>query len=74
MTDQSNFPTLLEAFFTDRLMRQRQASPNTIASYRDTFCLLLKFTQQRLKKTPSALTIKDLDASCIGAFLVTIQY
>jgi len=73
MNDQSNFPTLLEAFFTDRLMRQRQASPNTIASYRDTFCLLLRFTQQRLKKSPSVLTIKDLDASCIGAFLEHLQ-
>jgi len=73
MKDQSNFPTLLEAFFTDRLMRQRQASPNTIASYRDTFCLLLKFTQQKLKKNPSVLTIKDLDVSCIGAFLEHLE-
>lgn len=69
MKYQSNFPELLEAFFTDRLMCQRQASPNTIASYRDTFCLLLRFAQQRLKKGPSALTIGDLDAPCIGAFL-----
>lgn len=73
MKDQSNFSTLLEAFFTDHLMRQRQASPNTIASYRDTFCLLLRFTQQRLKKSPSALTIEDLDASCIGAFLEYLE-
>ncbi len=38
--DLDNFPALIEAFFTDRLMRQRQVSPNTIASYRDSFCLL----------------------------------
>ena len=73
MKDQSNFSTLLEAFFTDRLMRQRQASPNTIASYRDSFCLLLRFAQQRLKKTPSTLTIEDLDAPCIGAFLEYLE-
>lgn len=65
----ANFPGLLEAFFTDRLVRQRQASPNTIASYRDTFCLLLRFAQQHLNKAPSALTIEDLDAPFIGAFL-----
>jgi site-specific recombinase XerD len=60
---------LLEAFFTDRLMRERQASPHTIAAYRDTFRLLLAFLQQRLGKAPSALTLADLDAPLIGAFL-----
>ena len=40
----------LEAFFTDRLVRQRQASPHTIAAYRDTFRLLLAFAQLRIKK------------------------
>ena len=44
----ATFPGLLEAFFTDRLMSQRQASPNTIASYRDAFCLLLRFAKQHL--------------------------
>ena len=65
----NSFSSLLEAFFTDRLMRQRQASPNTIASYRDSFCLLFKFAQQRLKKAPSKLSIEDLNAPFIGAFL-----
>jgi site-specific recombinase XerD len=60
---------LLEAFFTDRLMRERQASPHTIAAYRDTFRLLLAFLQQRLGKAPSALALADLDAPLIGAFL-----
>ncbi len=69
MKQQSNFPALLESFFSDRLMRQRQASPNTIASYRDTFRLLLGFARQRLNKALSALSIEDLDAPCIGAFL-----
>ncbi len=69
MTTLANFPGLLEAFFTDRLMRQRQASPHTIASYRDTFRLLLEFVQLRLKKAPSALALDDLDAPTLGAFL-----
>jgi len=60
---------LLEAFFTDRLMRQREASAHTIASYRDTFRLLLEFAQQRLNKLPSKLALQDLDAPFIGAFL-----
>ena len=50
-------------------MRQRQASPNTITSYRDTFSLLLKFAKERLKKAPSKLTIKDMNASFIVSFL-----
>lgn len=69
MTMLANFPGLLEAFFTDRLMRQRQASPHTIASYRDTFRLLLEFVSLHLKKAPSALSLDDLDAPLIGAFL-----
>lgn len=59
----------LEAFFIDRMMRERQASPHTIAAYRDTFRLLLAFVQERLKKAPSAVTVADLDAPLIGAFL-----
>jgi len=43
-------------------VRQKRASPHTIASYRDTFSLLLRFPQQRLGKAPSALTLDDLDA------------
>jgi len=60
---------LLEAFFTDRLMRERQASSHTIAAYRDTFRLLLAFVQQRLNKSPSAVAVADLDAAFIGNFL-----
>ena len=52
----STFPHCVQAFFMDRLMRQRQASPHTIASYRDTFRLLLQYAQQRLGKAPSQLT------------------
>lgn len=69
MKNSTPFSGLLEGFFTDRLLGQLQVSPNTIASYRDTFRLLLKFAQQRLKKAPSTLTLKDLEAPVITAFL-----
>ena len=54
-------------------MLQRQASPETIKSYRDTFCLLFRFIQQRLNKTPSALDIDDLNASLIVDFLCWLE-
>jgi len=73
MQTETALPHLLEAYFTERLMRQRQASPHTIASYRDTFCLLLRFAQQRLHKTPSALSLEDLDAPFLGAFLEHLE-
>jgi site-specific recombinase XerD len=60
---------LLEAFFTERLLRQRRASPHTIAAYRDTFRLLLAFAEKRIGKPPSALLLADLDASFVSAFL-----
>lgn len=60
---------LLQAFFTDRLMRERDASPHTIASYRDSFRQLLHFAAQRLRKPPSQLQLDDLDAPFIGSFL-----
>jgi len=52
MNNDANLARLLQAFFTDRLMQQRQASPHTIVSYRDTFCLLLRFIQ----RVPEAIT------------------
>lgn len=66
-------PTL-QAFFTDRLVRQRGASPHTIAAYRDTMRLLLTFAHQRLAKPPSALDLADLDSPLIGAFLDHLQH
>ena len=73
MTTITPLSTLLQPFFTDRLMKQRQASPHTIASYRDTFRLLLEFAYQRLKKPPSKLDFEDLTAPFIGEFLDHIQ-
>ena len=60
---------LLEKFFTQRLMNQRQASPHTISSYRDTFRLLLQFAQQHLHKAPARLVFEEIDAPMIAAFL-----
>jgi site-specific recombinase XerD len=62
MKDVADFPSLLETFFTRRLIAQRKASPHTIASYRDTFRLLLQFAEKRLAKAPSRLTMEDLNA------------
>jgi site-specific recombinase XerD len=59
----------LQAFFTDRLALQRQASGHTIAAYRDAIKMLIVFTAQRTGKNPSRLDIADLDAPMIGAFL-----
>ena len=69
MNGQPNFGILLERFFTQRLMQQRQASAHTIASYRDTFKLLLQFVQKHLRKAPSALALEDIDAPLVMAFL-----
>jgi site-specific recombinase XerD len=61
--------TTLQAFFTDRLIRQRQVSPNTLCAYRDTLRLLLVFASDIKRKGPSKLEIDDLDAQLIGSFL-----
>jgi site-specific recombinase XerD len=60
---------LLEAFFTERLQRHKSASPNTVAAYRDAFCLLLRFAHARVGKEPSSLALTDVDAPLVGAFL-----
>ena len=73
MKPSCNVATLIERFFTERLMRQRNVSGNTIASYRDTFRLLFKFAQARLRKPPSSLALDDLDAPFIGAFLNDLE-
>jgi site-specific recombinase XerD len=65
-------PTL-QAFFTQRLIEQRNASPHTVAAYRDTLRLLLVFAQDRTGKTPSALDLDDLDAPLINAFLTHLE-
>jgi len=60
---------ILQAFFTDRLARQRHASTHTIAAYRDTWRLLLGYASATTGAQPSQLDLADLDAPLIGAFL-----
>lgn len=65
----TSFPALLQHFFTDRLCAQLGASPHTVASYRDTFRLMLLFATERLGRAPSEMSVEDLDVSLLGAFL-----
>jgi integrase/recombinase XerD len=61
-------PTL-QAFFTQRLISQRQASSNTVAAYRDAWRLLLRYAQDHIGKQPCQLDLADLDAPFIAGFL-----
>ena len=65
-------PTL-QAFFTQRLLSERNASPETVASYRDTIRLLVNYAHDRTGKAPYQLDFDDLDASLIGAFLSHLE-
>ncbi len=69
----ADLPSLLQSFFTERLLRQRQASPHTIAGYRDSFRLLLQFAKERLGKAPSKIRVADLDAPFLGRFLEHLE-
>jgi site-specific recombinase XerD len=73
MITPASFAPLLERYFTQRLMRERQASPHTISSYRDTFRQFLKFVQQRLHKPPANLDFEQIDAPLIVAFLEELE-
>ncbi len=64
-----SLPPLVESFFTERLLRQRQASGHTIDAYRHAFTLLFRFAQARTGRAPSKLFLEDLDVSLIGTFL-----
>jgi site-specific recombinase XerD len=65
-------PTV-QAWFTEHLLTQRQASPRTVGAYRDTLRMLLAFAQARTGKAPSQLDVADVDASLIGAFLAHLE-
>lgn len=67
------FPSLLQSFFCQRLINQRNVSSQTVASYRDTFRLLLRYAEQRTRKPPVALTLTDLDAPLVLGFLDHLQ-
>ena len=69
----ATLPALLQQFFTDRLFAQMEASPNTIAAYRDTFRLLLRFASQQTGLAPTNLKVADLDATRVGDFLSHVE-
>jgi len=73
MTPDVPLAAVLERFFTQRLLQQRQVSPHTIRSYRDTFRLLLRFAHQRLHTPPAHLAFTALDAPLITAFLDDLE-
>ena len=64
----------MQAFFTERLIAQRRASPHTITAYRDTLRLLLGFAAQRTRTSPCRLDIADLNAPMISAFLDHLEH
>jgi site-specific recombinase XerD len=73
MTPSVPLAGLLERFFTQRLLQQRQASPHTIRAYRDTFRLLLRFAQEQLRTPPARLAFTAIDAPLIAAFLEDLE-
>jgi len=66
-------PALLQQFFTAHLLGQGDASPHTIAAYRDTFRLLLRFAHDQLGRVPSAMPVAALDAAFVGRFLAHLE-
>lgn len=74
MKTSTSLAPLLERFFTQRLMQQRNASPHTIKSYRDTFRQFLEFAQQQIKQSPSSLCVEQVDAPLIVAFLDELEH
>jgi site-specific recombinase XerD len=69
----TDLPSLVERYFCEYLIQQRNASPETIASYRDAFLLFLRFSEQQFGKAPATLTLADFDAPQVLAFLDTLE-
>jgi integrase/recombinase XerD len=70
----STLAPTLQAFFTDRLIHQRDASPKTVAAYRDAFRLLLHFIAEQTGQQPFQLDLADINAPLIGAFLTHLEH
>jgi len=69
----SNFPALIQRFFTDRLCTQMEASRHTVAAYRDSFRLLIRYAAERRGKSPTKLAIEDIDADLVADFLTHVE-
>jgi site-specific recombinase XerD len=72
-TTEPTFSVLLQRFFMQRLMQQKNVSPHTLCSYRDTFRLLLRFAMKKLHATPEQLTIEQIDAPFVTTFLNDLE-
>lgn len=70
----SSFPALLQGFFCQRLIGQRNVTARTVAAYRDTFRLLLRYAESQIRRPPVAVTIADLDAPLILGFLEHLEH
>lgn len=64
---------ILQAFFTTRLTSQYGASPHTVAAYRDTWRLLLRYAAQTTGTAPAALDLSQLDSHMITGFLTHLE-
>jgi len=72
-TTEPSFSVLLQRFFTQRLMQQKKVSPHTLCSYRDTFRLLLRFAEKKLRTAPELLSIEQIDAPFVTGFLNDLE-
>ena len=68
-----DFAALVRGFFCERLIDQQNVSPNTVAAYRDTFRLLLAFVRKRRRRLPHEMTLDDIDAPTVLAFLHDLE-
>jgi integrase/recombinase XerD len=73
LADPSEFAGLLQRFFAERLLQQRNASPRTVEAYRDTFRLLLSYAERERGKAPAKLALNDFDATLILGFLAHLE-
>ena len=69
----ASLPSLVQRFFADWLIAQREASPHTVASYRDTFRLLLAYATRQLARQPTDLSVADIDADLVAGFLAFVE-
>ena len=69
----ASLPSLVQRFFADWLIAQREASPHTVASYRDTFRLLLAYASRQLARQPTDLSVADIDADLVAGFLAFVE-
>ncbi len=73
LTVPAEFATLIQRFFAERLLQQQNASPRTVAAYRDTFRLLLSYADRERGKPPAKLALCDFDATLVLDFLAHLE-